>query len=263
MWSHTRIFLIFAVAVFLGTGFTCIKSVSAESLVLTGSEKTNDSDADGLSDYWEVVIFKTNPNKKDTDSDGFLDKLEIETGNNPLGKGVLFNSDFDKDGLNDRLEFLFGTNPENADSDGDGYMDEKEVALGFSPTSTRQVPLQKRIKIILSKQRIEQQLGGIVLASYLVSTGRRGMQTPTGEFKILNKLPRAWSKMAGLWMPYWMQFTKSGHGIHELPEWPGGKKEGADHLGIPVSHGCVRLGDCEAKILYDWVDIGTPVTIVG
>jgi len=63
-------------------------------------------------------------------------------------------------------------------------------------------------------------------------------------------------------MPWWMQFSKSGMGLHELPEWPNGKKEGEDHLGTPASGGCVRLGVGPAKSLYDWTPVGTPVSIV-
>ncbi len=67
------------------------------------------------------------------------------------------------------------------------------------------------------------------------------MDTPVGNFKVIAKAKRPWSKKYGLYMPWFIQFTYDGHGIHELPEWPGGYKEGASHLGIPVSHGCVRL----------------------
>jgi lipoprotein-anchoring transpeptidase ErfK/SrfK len=62
-------------------------------------------------------------------------------------------------------------------------------------------------------------------------------------------------------MPYFMQFTKQGAGLHELPEWPNGKKEGANHLGTPVSHGCVRVGIGVAKKLYDWTPVGTKVVV--
>jgi lipoprotein-anchoring transpeptidase ErfK/SrfK len=51
------------------------------------------------------------------------------------------------------------------------------------------------------------------------------------------------------------------YGLHELPEWPNGYKEGASHLGIPVSHGCVRLGVGAAVRVFNWVEIGTPVVI--
>lgn len=88
------------------------------------------------------------------------------------------------------------------------------------------------------------------------------MWTPTGEFKVHNKNPRAWSRTYGLYMPYWMAFVPSGkYGIHELPEWPGGYKEGANHLGTPVSHGCVRLGVGSAKAVYEWAEVGTPIVI--
>lgn len=103
---------------------------------------------------------------------------------------------------------------------------------------------------------------GVAIRSFIVSSGKRGMDTPTGNFSIHNKTPRAWSKTYGLYMPYWMAIVPGGKfGIHELPEWPGGYKEGANHLGTPVSHGCVRLGVGSAKEVYDWTDIGTPVVI--
>ncbi len=88
------------------------------------------------------------------------------------------------------------------------------------------------------------------------------MDTPKGKHQIYNKHPRAWSNKYGLYMPYWMAITTDGRfGIHELPEWPGGYKEGQNHLGIKVSHGCVRLGVGPAKVVYNWADIGTPVIV--
>lgn len=103
---------------------------------------------------------------------------------------------------------------------------------------------------------------GKLLDAYMISSGKRGMETPQGSFQVSNKTPRAWSKKYGLFMPYWMAIVKSGDfGIHELPEWPGGYKEGVNHLGIPVSHGCVRLGVGPAERVYTWAEIGTPIII--
>jgi lipoprotein-anchoring transpeptidase ErfK/SrfK len=123
------------------------------------------------------------------------------------------------------------------------------------------VPDGKYIDINLAKQHLSIFEDGERLGTYRISSGKRGMATPTGNFKILSKNGRAWSRKYGLYMPYWMQFTGVGHGIHELPEWPGGYKEGAAHLGVPVSHGCVRLGVGPAASVYAWADIGTPVVI--
>ena len=113
----------------------------------------------------------------------------------------------------------------------------------------------------MKKQELYQQLNGVTIRTHRVSTGKPGMATPKGEYTIGNKSKRAWSKTYGLWMPYWLGLKGSRMGIHELPEWPGGYKEGANHLGQPVSHGCIRLGVKAAEILYEWTEVGTKVTI--
>ncbi len=103
---------------------------------------------------------------------------------------------------------------------------------------------------------------GKLLDAFLISSGKKGMDTPKGEHQIYNKSPRTWSAQYGLYMPYWMAITADGkYGIHELPEWPGGYKEGANHLGVPVSHGCMRLGVGAAEKVYNFADIGTKVII--
>lgn len=120
----------------------------------------------------------------------------------------------------------------------------------------------KYIDINLDTQIMSTFQDGTLLDSFLISSGKKGMWTPTGEFKVQNKNPRAWSRTYGLYMPYWMAFVPGGkYGIHELPEWPGGYKEGANHLGTPVSHGCVRLGVGSAKTVYEWAEVGTPIVI--
>lgn len=169
--------------------------------------------------------------------------------------------DSDADELTDAQEVLFGTNAFVADTDGDGYPDGVEVMNAYSPTSSLPARLPKSIRIDLSDQRLERRVMGIPMSSDRISGGLARTPTPVGTFAVLNKIPRAWSRSAKLWMPYWMAFTTKGHGIHELPEWPGGKKEGANHLGKPASHGCVRLGVDSAKIVYDWAEVGTPVIV--
>jgi len=220
-----------------------------------------DTDGDGLPDAWETTVYHTDPQNADTDGDKNDDWTEIWNGFNPLGKGLSAPTDFDGDGLNELLELRFGTDPTIADTDQDAHGDGEEVGAGFSPTSTTRQPLQKSIVVHLKTQKLDQVLGGVIMTTYTVSSGKASTPTPVGTFAIMNKAPRAWSHMAGLWMPWWMQFTKQGAGLHELPEWPGGAKEGAAHLGTPVSHGCVRLGIGPAEALYDWAPIGTPVIV--
>ena len=45
--------------------------------------RTRDTDGDGLMDWDEANRYRTSPYLKDTDSDGFEDKTEIESGNDP------------------------------------------------------------------------------------------------------------------------------------------------------------------------------------
>ncbi len=120
----------------------------------------------------------------------------------------------------------------------------------------------KYIDINLATQIMTIFENGVNKGTFLISSGKPGMNTPRGKYQIYNKHPRPWSNQYGLYMPYWMAISPSGkYGIHELPEWPGGYKEGQNHLGIPVSHGCVRLGVGPAEQVYKWADIGTPVII--
>lgn len=48
-----------------------------------------DTDNDGLSDYDEVMIWKTDPLKADSDNDSYQDGKEIRNGYDPLGPGKL------------------------------------------------------------------------------------------------------------------------------------------------------------------------------
>lgn len=124
------------------------------------------------------------------------------------------------------------------------------------------IPTGKYIDIDLSAQVMTIFEDGVLLDAYLVSSGLRGMDTPKGRFKIENKAKRPWSKMYKLYLPNWMAITSDGkYGIHELPEWPNGYKEGESHLGIPVSHGCVRLGVGPAARVWNWAEVGTPVIV--
>lgn len=92
-----------------------------------------DSDQDGLSDYDEINIYKTDPYNPDTDGDGVTDYDELYVyGTDPL---VI---DTDGDGLTDYEElFIYNTNPSEPDTDGDGYTDGEEVRAGYSPITEK------------------------------------------------------------------------------------------------------------------------------
>jgi len=82
-----------------------------------------DTDGDGLSDWYEIVVYKTDPHLLDTDNDGLSDHLEFIYGTDP-SKG-----DSDSDGLSDLNEIGNETNPTIPDTDGDGLTDFAEVTI--------------------------------------------------------------------------------------------------------------------------------------
>lgn len=234
-------------------------------LVLPALAQTNlDSDRDGISDEDEIKLYQTDPNKADTDGDGYNDWLELNNGFSPLNlkKVKLENNDNDGDGLSDRMELNFKTDLNNPDTDGDGYKDGAEINGGYDPLKPGKIKLTKKIEINTGKeQKLYYFLDNVRLGEFKISSGKPSMLTPKGNFKIDGKALRAWSKKYGLFMPYWLSLKNGYFGIHELPEWPNGMKEGENHLGTPVSHGCVRLGVGSAEFLYNWAPIGTVVKI--
>ncbi|MBL7058567.1 L,D-transpeptidase family protein [Patescibacteria group bacterium] len=223
----------------------------------------SDMDKDGVPDRDEIEIYKTNPENSDTDGDGYSDFIELNNGYSPLESSSLklTDSDYDNDGLSDKMELNFGTDLSNSDTDGDGYLDGVEIENGFDPNSAKEIKLEKRIEVDTSSQVMKYFLGGVKMGDFIVSTGAWNTQTPKGHFKIDYKDPRALAAKYNLWMPWWMSLQHGYFGIHELPEWSNGVKEGEDHLGKPVSHGCIRLGVGPAKYIYDWAPMGTEVFI--
>jgi hypothetical protein len=199
----------------------------------------------------------------DSDGDGYGDTQEIASGYSPVNPQniKIEKSDMDADGLSDYWELIFKTDLLNADSDNDGFPDGQEIDFAYNPLSGSKEKLSASVEINLQDQKLRYLVGGQVWKEFSVSSGKASMPTPTGTYKIINKVQKAWSKAYGLWMPYWLGLDKGQFGIHELPVWPSGYREGAAHLGVPVSHGCVRLGVGPAQYIYERLSVGATVTI--
>lgn len=248
-----RFLLLFILLILVGSGWYGYRALSSAC---------PDTDADGLDDCKEQNVYFTDWFNPDSDGDGYLDGQEVHNGYSPHrgGKARLTDVDADHDGLSDWLELQFGTHLNLADSDGDKFSDGMEVQNGYDPRDPKPKKLEKRIEVSIDDQRLRYYLDNIQIGELVVSTGKNDW-TPTGSFSIWYKHPRAWSQSSSLWMPYWMAFDGTKFGIHELPEWPDGTKEGEDVLGTPASGGCVRLAAADAEFLYGWAPIGTPVKI--
>lgn len=126
---------------------------------------------------------------------------------------------------------------------------------------------EKRIIVDISEQRMYRYIGSSLIATHKVSTGKWSMPTPLGNHRIHNKLGTAYSRKYALYMDNWMAITADGaYGIHSLPYWrlPDGSifYEGVSHLGMRVSHGCIRLSPAEAKHVFAWTTVGTNVQVL-
>lgn len=122
----------------------------------------------------------------------------------------------------------------------------------------------KHIYIYISQQHLYAYEGDRLVYSFVASTGRAPTYTRTGEFRVQSKVPNAWGSTWSIWMPHWLGIYWAGgleNGIHALPVTPGGQTLWAGYLGTPISFGCIVLGTYEALQLYNWAEIGTPVTI--
>jgi len=90
---------------------------------------------------------------------------------------------------------------------------------------------------------------------FLVSTGRQGYATPTGEFHIYGKDRSARMHGPGYYLPNvpyisWFLGDYSMHGTY----WH-------HNFGHTMSHGCVNMETGAAEWIFGWADIGTPVYV--
>jgi lipoprotein-anchoring transpeptidase ErfK/SrfK len=95
------------------------------------------------------------------------------------------------------------------------------------------------VVISLADQRAHIYRNGILIGHSVVSTGRRGYETPTGEFTILQKKRHHVSNIYDAPMPYMQRLTWGGIALH-----------GGPVPNRPASHGCIRFPHKFAKLLY-------------
>lgn len=112
------------------------------------------------------------------------------------------------------------------------------------------------IAVDISDQRLTAYAYGIPVHSFLVSTGQYGYDTPYGTFSVLAKLPFVDYIGADYAYPHtpWNLRFKPRYYIHTA-YWH-------NNFGHRMSHGCVNMRESEAKWVYDWAPVGTPVEIV-
>jgi lipoprotein-anchoring transpeptidase ErfK/SrfK len=116
------------------------------------------------------------------------------------------------------------------------------------------------IKVDKSKQRMTVVRDGAAVYNWPVSTGRTGYATPSGSYTAFRLEADHYSKE---WddapMPHSIFFTKIGHAIHG--------SYNTKKLGMPASHGCVRISPAHAATLFALVKqdglVKTKVVLTG
>ena len=137
------------------------------------------------------------------------------------------------------------------------------------------------VRIALAEQKARIFKDGEQVGWTYVATGLSGRSTPTGTFhvmeKVADKRSNRWGvivnssgstidgearagreavpaggRFVGAPMPHWMRLTGYGIGMHGGP---------IPNPGRPASHGCIRLPFEMAGILFNHVEVGTPVVI--
>ena len=116
------------------------------------------------------------------------------------------------------------------------------------------------IAIDKNTQQMSVAVDGAQRYTWPVSTGRPGYDTPNGTFKVnrmdADHFSQEWDNAP---MPHTMFFDLHGHAIHGFFD--------VKHLGLAVSHGCVRLAPANATVLFNLVKAegmaNTSVTVTG
>ena len=104
-----------------------------------------------------------------------------------------------------------------------------------------------------------------VRSTYLVS-GSVMDNLDAGRYHVYSRSERATSFDYTSTMRWMVRFTEgatSAIGFHAIPRDGNGRAvQSVAELGTPQSHGCIRQRPRDAKVLWDFAPIGTPVVVV-
>ena len=134
------------------------------------------------------------------------------------------------------------------------------------------------VKISLGEQRAYFYKAGVLVGVSQLSTGREGLNTPPGNFKIIQKDKDHASTLFGDYVDSAGNVVKPNVDVKKDPKPPGTHFRGtpmpyflrivsgtgmhAGHLlGYPASHGCICIPEFMAENFFRSVSVGTPVTI--
>lgn len=96
-------------------------------------------------------------------------------------------------------------------------------------------------------------IDGAPYKTYPIALGKRETPTPVGELKVINKYKNWGSGFGTRWIG--LEVPWGTYGIHGTNR--------PSSIGRDVSHGCIRMLNKHVEELYELVDVGTRVVILG
>jgi lipoprotein-anchoring transpeptidase ErfK/SrfK len=138
---------------------------------------------------------------------------------------------------------------------------------------------QLHILVSLPRQRAYLMTGDQIVIDSPISSGKRGHESPNGNFKVMEKDANHFSSLYGDFVDRSGRIVRAGVSMHIDAAPSGTHFQGAAmkwfmrltgegvgmHVGIlpgyPASHGCIRMPSDAAKLFYDHVKVGTPVDV--
>ena len=123
---------------------------------------------------------------------------------------------------------------------------------------------ERRIVVSIPDRKLAVIEAGQVVKVYPVAVGASVSASPTGEFKIINRVTNPGYYHAGKVIApgksnplgtRWMGLSKKGYGIHGTNE--------PRSIGKAASHGCIRMAKADLEQLFELVRVGDAVEIRG
>jgi L,D-transpeptidase ErfK/SrfK len=127
-----------------------------------------------------------------------------------------------------------------------------------------QVEPARQIVVSIPDRKLALVENGHVTKIYSVAVGKETTPSPTGSFKIVNRLTNPTYYHTGMVIPQgpqnpigtrWIGLNQKGYGIHGT--------NAPRSIGKPASHGCIRMAKKDLEELFEIVRPGDAVDIRG
>ncbi len=122
----------------------------------------------------------------------------------------------------------------------------------------------RRIVVSIPDRKLVLFEGNRVLKVYDVAVGKPSTPSPSGDFRVMNRIPNPTYFGTGKVIApgkanplgtRWIGLSAKGYGIHGTNE--------PRSIGKAASHGCIRMRQRDLEELFDLVQVGIPVELAG